>query len=274
MSEQELTANPSTVNEEPQEQVFEYQPVDEKGTNLGRMVRIKYKTHEEFVQGMVNANQEAVRSFYRLKAQKATVAVPQKTFKPTPLTADEEIQVGLEAQNPTTFASAVEKVVKSRLPIADLEKSAREAEQAQYQNRVTAALLTFQRNHLHDFYDCHANGLMLGNWLKSNDLALDNPDNMEIAYAALQDQLAVNPATQVTAPAVEPTPTANPTVTVQRTVSSGLVPGQQSGIRPIKKTGLSKKDAIALVRNKPEYNKIQRGVGQVTLDQLNAALNS
>jgi hypothetical protein len=245
MSEQETADNPTVV----EKQVYQYQPVDEQGNAIGRPTRIEYETPEELIQKMEQWNQEAVRTIYRLKSQKAAPPAKQEpTFKAKPLSADEEFQAGLEAQMPAKFGDAVMKVVNSRLPITDLEESVKRTAAAERRAGAQAAMFEFIRNHPHDFYNCHANGKMMGDWIIANGYDITSSDSIEAAFAALQDSLAVNPSP---APAAEPThaATVNPTPQA-RTASSGLVPGGLNGVKPVKATGLSKKAAIAIIKAK------------------------
>jgi hypothetical protein len=250
----ELDAVNPPVEETPEKQVYQYQPVDEQGNPIGRPTRFEYSSIEEFQQKMEKANTEAVRALFRIKNQKPVAAKPERKFEPEPLTADAEYQAGLELQNPATAGDAVLKLVKSRLPITDIEKDARETAAARRKAGAQAAMYEFCRRHLHDFYDCHANGKMMGEWIIANGYDITSVDSIEVAFTALADQLAqspVVPPAEVTPPAANPAPA--------RSASSGIVPGGLNGVKPIKGAGLTKKAAIAIIRakhtNPAEYRK-------------------
>jgi len=238
MSEQEVAANPPAETEE---QIHEFQPVDENGNPLGRPTRIKYTTTEELIEKMQLANQEAVRALYRMKNSKPPAARPETKFEPEKLSTDAEYQAGLEAQNPATFGDAVVKVVKSRLPITAIETEVKETAAARRKANAERAMYVFLRNHLHDFYDCHANGKMMGEWIVANGYDF-TPESLELAFVALADQLAQSP-TPATPPAANP-------ASAPRTAASGLMPGGLNGVKPIRGAGLSKKAAIAIIRAK------------------------
>jgi hypothetical protein len=245
MNEQETAVNPPVEEAPAETQIYQYQPVDEQGNPIGRPTRFEYSTIEEFQQKMERANQEAVRALFRLKNQKPAPAKPETKFQPEALTADQEYQAGLELQNPATAGDAVLKLVKSRLPITDIEKDAKETAAARRRAGAEAAMYQFLQRHLHDFYNCHANGKMMGEWIIANGYDITSPDSLEAAFAALADQLAQSP---VAPPADVPPVAANPAPA--RSASSGIEPGRFNGIKPVKSAGLTKKAAIAIIRAK------------------------
>jgi hypothetical protein len=135
----------------------------------------------------------------------------------------------------------------------------------------------FMTRHVDDYNRCEANAKILSGYLKDNDLEW-TVDNLELAFAATESQLAPRPAPvaavpepkpadnppvevpQAPAPVavaaitpaapaaaetpVAPAPAANPQAPAARPgVNSGLIPGQMSAVRPVDKpVGLTKKD--------------------------------
>lgn len=248
---EEQVANPPAIdpaaNDTPAEQVYEYQVTDENKQPVGRPVRIKYRTQDELIKGMEKANAEAVLAYHRLKSAKPTSVKPEAPA-PKPMTADEEYQAGLELQNPATAGKAVRKLIENQIPLSEIERESKEARKSRANADAEAAMYAFCRSHVTDFYDCHANGKILGEYLRDNQLAVTS-DNLEIAFAATQDRLAANPSVTALPPQTEDNPPAERT----RQAATGIMPGEFRGNRTPaqRKPGLTKKD-IGDMRKTPE----------------------
>lgn len=258
---QELARVAAEEAAKPKKIVLDYQIKDEDGNPIGRPTHLEATSEEEMRQKMIEAHTQATRAFHRLKKQKISFKQPDQTSAPAPM-SDQDIIAAL--QDVQSKDSSKADAAQQRLMENERRKAAHETEQI----RQKGVSLEFLKKHLHDFNNCQANVQLIGSYIEENQLVW-TLDNLEIAFNALESELApvvkpvapvtpVNPApvtpapavaTQTTPPAVRPevivpapvTPPANPAPAQPRPgVNGGLVPGQQSGSRPVAKpTGLT-----------------------------------
>jgi hypothetical protein len=137
--------------------------------------------HLEVSRALNRANQH----IDTLKNKRPTPARVQPDLRPKPMTADEQLEVGLQMQDPRKAAAAIEKVIESRVaPVATAVENQGKNLDIEARRRIAGEF--FSR---HPEYNLSANGQMLGRWLQENgyDFTLDN---IEIAFATLQDRLA------------------------------------------------------------------------------------
>jgi hypothetical protein len=245
----------------PKKLVVEYQVKDEEGNPLGRPTHLEATTAEEMIEKMKEAHIQATRAFHRLKKQKITFK--EQPPQQIPAQSDAELlsaMKDLKSDDPQKQLEAVRKVqrVESEKVKAESDQKLAEVNELRRQEQVSFQFLARHRN---DFNNCQANIELIKTYFMENELAW-TLDNLEIAFHALESELApvavpvapappvnpvvvtpaVIPATPVAPVAVQPvTPTpvqtappANPVAAAPRPgVNGGLVPGQSSATRPV-----------------------------------------
>ena len=212
-------------------------PINDRAGNP-RFTNIVGETPGEVVSKLALANLEVARALNRsnqhietLKNKKPTPARQALDLKGKPLTDDERVQVGLELQDPRKAAAAIEKVVESRIvPVVNAVQD--QGQTLDIEARKKVAKEFFAR---HPDYNLSANGQMLGQWLSSNGYEF-TLDNIEIAFATLQDRLARIPARAPdnappdnAAPGNEPPNPGTPPTPQRRAPVGGISNSQVSG---------------------------------------------
>ena len=205
-----------------------------------RFTNIVGESPEDVAVKIAEANIQVSRALDRankhidtLKNKKPTVRRAPANLRPTPLNDDDRVQVGLDLQDPRKAAAAIEKVVESRVaPVAgELE---RQGETLDLEARKRVARDFFGR---HPEYNLSANGALLGKWLSENGYEF-TLDNIEIAFANLQDRLARKPeprndpppsVVDNAAPGNEPPNPGNPPPPIRRAPVGGISNSQVSG---------------------------------------------
>ena len=234
-----------------------------------RFTNLTADTPAELVTKIAKANLEVSRALNRSNQHIETLkktptpkrAAPNLETKP--LTPDEQVQVGLDAQDPRKAAEAIKKVVESVVPVAQIKgEIERQGQDAERDRRVRVAREFFGR---HPEYNTHANGALLGKWLNENGYEF-SVDNIEIAFVALQDRLAPihppaprndpPPAPVIpdnAAPGNEPPNSGTPPALPRRAPTSGISNSQASG-RPASATVLTRQQALEMLYKRPrEY---------------------
>jgi hypothetical protein len=257
--------------------VQEYQADDEHKNPIGRSTHLEAHSWVELSQKQKEAHTQATRAFHRLKTQKTTFNREQ-VVGPVLMTDTELIQAAEDLKSDNREKSdAADRKIRADQILKDQQKLTIDRENA-HQKQVAYEWMT---RHISDFTPCEANSKILSAYLKDNDLEW-SVDNLELAFAATESQLApkeasvvavpvpelvdnppaavpqepapvpaaaITPAPVVAAPEVPavPAPAVNPQAPVARPgVNAGLIPGQQTGQRPlVKPAGLTKKDIKA-----------------------------
>lgn len=227
----EPTANPVEV-------VLEYQPTDEQGNPIGKKTVIKGATWEEVARKQTEVNIQAIRAYNRLK----TTTPQQKPVETArkPLSVDEEAQATYELLDPSKARKGLRTLMEAEFGISELQqeaKAGREARAALNRQRVGVA---WAKEHP-EYYDCAANGQMLATFLNGNNLEW-TPENLDYAFASVQDQLAEKPTSA---------PPANP-ATRRPQAGPDVVPGSLNGAPGAKPKALTKADYLNMAKNKPD----------------------
>jgi hypothetical protein len=232
-----------------------------------RFTNIIGDTPEEVAVKIAQANIEVTRALNRanqhidtLKNKKPTPLRPAPNLAGTPLTSEEQVQVGLDLQDPRKAAAAVEKVVQSRVtPVA--QEVSRQATTLNIDERRRIAR-EFIAAHTHDYYSNDANGMMLNQYLKEHGYEY-TLDSLEVAFAALQGHLAQKPAAPAApgneppaepsnaAPGNEPPNPGNPSPQQRRAPVGGLTNSQASS-RPASELTLTKEQALHMLYKEPQ----------------------
>jgi hypothetical protein len=261
----------------PKKIIVEYQATDENDQPIGRPTHLEAFSWEEMSKKQQEAHVQATRAFHRLKVQKTTFNREQPVV-PATMTDMELIQAAEDLKSDNREkADAADRKIRADQILKDQQKLSIDRENAR-QKQVAYEWMT---RHISDFTPCEANSKILSAYLKDNDLEW-SVDNLELAFAATESQLApkeapvvavpvpelvdnppavvpqepapvpaaaITPAPVVAAPEVPavPAPAVNPQAPVARPgVNAGLIPGQQTGQRPlVKPAGLTKKDIKA-----------------------------
>jgi hypothetical protein len=201
--------------------------------------------------------------------KRATPARTRVNLKPAAMTEEEKVQLGLDVQDPRKAADAIQKVVESRVsPVAgEVERQGEETERER-RLRIAGQFITLHR---HDYYNVEANGLALRGYIERNGLEYDL-DNLEIAFAAMQDQLAQRPAPAAprndpppdpgnapAAPGNDPPNPGTPSSQPRGAAPVGGISDRQASGRPAGAPGtpiLTRVEAYnMLYNNRPEYER-------------------
>lgn len=194
----------------PKKFIKKFQATDEDGNPLGSPTYLEAASQAELDEKWENSYNHAVRAYHRLRKQKTTFKSAEEPVA-KPLT-DEQLLAAtedLDSKDPQKRLQAVRKIASAE---SEAEKAkAREAEQAAIGARESYLFMTRHRD---DFNPCEANGKIIGEYLKANDLSW-TADNLELAFIATESQLApvVATAPAVQTPVTPATPAANPAVT-------------------------------------------------------------
>ena len=235
--------------------------LDRKGSP--RFTNLIADSPEELVTKIAQANLEISRALDRsqkhietLKNKKPTPARAPVDLKPKTMTADEQMSIGLDLQDPRKAAAAIEKVVESRVaPVVNVVEQQSQALDIEERRRIA---LAFFRNHPE--YSTSANGGLLAKWLSENGYEF-TLDNIEIAFATIQDRLAripppapapPNALPDNAPPANEPNP-GTPPAQPRRAPVGGIRSDQATGI-PARELTLTRAQALEMLHKRPrEY---------------------
>lgn len=267
--EQEAVRKAAEEAAKPKKVSIDYQVRDEEGNPIGRPTHLEAATEEELRVKLIEAHTQATRAFHRLKKQKLTFKPAEQPTAKVGM-SDQDLLAAMRDVRSDDAVKALEAQKKITKNEVDKQREEERAQTAALQEelRQKQVSLSFLHAHANDFNNCQANVKLVGDYIQNNELEW-TLDNLEIAFNALESELApvvkpvapvapVNPApapapapavtTQVTPPAVQPqviapAPAAapNPAPAAPRPgVNGGLVPGQQSGSRPaVKPAGLT-----------------------------------
>lgn len=163
-----------------------------------RFTNLVADTIEELVQKQAAQNIEVARALERSSKRfetlnrRPTTKVAAAEIKATPLTPEEEIQVGLDSQDPRKAASAIKRVVQSVVPVAEITTEVqRQAKTLDLQARFDIVRQFVKNNK--DYLPIEANNALLNRYLIQNDLEF-TVANLEYAAAALAPNLVARPA--------------------------------------------------------------------------------
>ncbi len=207
--------------------IQEYQVADDSGNPIGRSTHLEAHSWVELVTKQREAHTQATRAFSRLKNQKTTFKAPVApiTIPEVPLMSDtDRIQAALDLNSDDETV-----VVKAdrKLRADDIMRAQRnEAIQAE-EKRQKLASEEFKLRHTNDFNPCQANAAILINYLKENKLEW-TVDNLELAFAATEPQLAPKeaPVAEVPVPAV----VVNPPAAVPTETVAPVIPAQPAAV--------------------------------------------
>jgi len=241
----------------------EGKPINDRAGNP-RFTNIVGESPAEVVSKLALANLEVSRALNRsnqhietLKHKKPTPVRQAPDLKGKALTSDEQTQIGLDVQDPRKAAAAIEKVVESRLaPVVTAVQDQGQTIDIEARKRVAREF--FAR---HPEYNLSANGQMLGQWVATNGYEF-TVDNIEIAFATLQDRLAripprapANAAPDNAAPGNEPPNPGTPPTQQRRAPVGGLSNSQVSGTPVSKQHFPYTRDQLLkmAMKNDPKY---------------------
>ena len=232
--------------------IFEFQHTDEKGnpiidprTGKQGFTNLTGKSWQEIAEKQKEAYINVTRALVRARNHKPVAKEPEPQAKE--LSPEEERQAAADLQDPLKARAAVRKLSGSD----DIEAQQKAAKDAKYKADAQKAAYQFMSSHMNDYYPCQANSAVLSKFITDNELDPTVVDNYEVAFNAVQNQLAERPAppAQTPAPIQEIVPPSPP----KKESSGGIQPGELSGQRPAqRKKNEITKEAINEMRRTPE----------------------
>lgn len=238
-------ATPAAANPAPEELVLEYQPTDGNNVPIGNKTIIKGATWEEIARKQITVNEMAVRAYRR--ERDAREALSKQIVRDTPaptMTAEEEIQLTAQLNDPSKARQALRRLsgmdeIEKELKVSREQRAAQQRAQIAYEWMGARP----------EFYNCDANGAILREYIETNNLDWSF-ENLDIAYAATQDRLAVRPTSTPPAEANPVPPASRPRATPD------IRPGELNGTPAPKSKGLTKADYLKMgVRDPKEYQR-------------------
>jgi hypothetical protein len=224
---------------EPKKIVVDYQVRDEAGNPIGRPTHLEASTEEEMRAKLITAHEQATRAFHRLKAQKVQSLkdvqqrTPETAVVPSQLSDADLINAikELKSEDPVKALEAHRRLTKAETDKVAAEKQV-ELDKINELRRQEQVSFKFLSDHKHDFNNCEANIKLIKEYFEENQLPWTS-DNLEVAFHALESELApvavqVVPAAQSANPA-SATPTATPTAVVAAPQPTVTVPPTPSG---------------------------------------------
>jgi hypothetical protein len=278
----EITPEPAPLPEEP-EKIYEYQPTDELGRNLGGKQVLKYRTQDELAQKLTEQNVLLVRKLReQTKKRRLGTIDPEDIpdtapkfdtpldFTPRQLTSEDRIQLSRDLLDPERFDQA--------------NSTMCEATFGQKPEAIRQTLATLQTTSLRllakseadafvsgtpGYYKCQENFETITNWMLKNNLSPVR-DNFKRAYDAMLKAELLIEAPAVIVPTVEIAPvlpapvpaTLEPAPEPSRPVvprmASGLTREQAADI-----SGAVKSTADDIVYDQPVKDRFGKPTGHV-----------
>lgn len=174
-------------------QIFEE---DEK-TPIGRPTHFECGSLFEAFLKTRTAHALSTRAYSRLRRQKLTFQERAKTA----LSGDQikaAATAALQAQDPTKMEEAILATIESQYKELD-DKQAKQAGEL-----IRAAIqIEFRSRHVHDYYNCQANGQAISAYLAANNLEF-TLDNLEAAFIDLSEQGRLVPVPRSATKSAEP----------------------------------------------------------------------
>jgi hypothetical protein len=249
-----------------------------------RFTNIVADTPGDLVRKLGQANLEVARALDRSSRRFETLSARQPTarpapveIRPTPLTPDERVQVGLDMQDPRKGADAVQRVVESAVPLKEMATEiARQGKVLDTQARMSIAREFVAANK--DYLPIEANNAMLNQYLLANNLEFSVP-NLEFAAAVLGTRLVERPhnspapSPDNASPDNAPTNQGTPPAQERRAPASGIRNSQVSDRPASSATVLTRQQALDMLYKEPrKYEAWMRDPQKYKI--LNAALAS
>ena len=211
--------------------IFEFQHTDEQGnpiidprTGKPAFTNLTGATEKEVLEKLKDSYLNVTRAFARVRNHKP-VPKPEQPAKKE-LSAEEERQAATDLQDPSKARAAIRKLTG----VENIEAEQERLQKAKAEADAKAAAYQFLSAHLTDFYPCQANSAVMTKYITDNELDPTVLDNYEIAFNAVQDQLAQRPAP----PAPPAPPKIEPEIQPEapKKAATGIQPGTLSGQRP------------------------------------------
>jgi hypothetical protein len=221
---------PETIQTETSKKIiFEFKHTDEQGnpiidprTGQQAFTNLAADTQEEMNEKMKQSYLNVMRALARVRGAKPVAKEPERSA--VQMTPEQERQLVTEVVDPVKGREAIRKLAG----VEDLEKSQAKTKEMQDAAAAERASYQFMNRHMDDYFRCAANGKLISDYIKENDLDPRVADNYEIAFQNVQHRLAERPAP----PKVEPEIPEPP----KRQAAGGIQPGELSGHRTIQRT--------------------------------------
>lgn len=262
-----------------EEKVFEFQPTDEFDRPIGGLQRFTYKTDEELREKMKKQNVELNRQLRKLNRDIRLGTTVEETIPdnverytedykivPTPLTAEERLQLVQDMQDPEKFDGAQARLVAAS--VGDPAKIIQRLNETGEQNAILLAEkeIQFFLQSTPEYYKCEENKQTLCDYMVKNKLR-PKKDNFTYAFQTLKDAgLLLEPPTPPPAvvippPAVVPEAIIPPVAEVPRPqarpTASGLTRSNSSDTGPAPKKGYTEAE-MNRMSSKEYYDKVTK----------------
>lgn len=244
---------------QPEEKMYEYQPVNEDGIPIGGKQVIKYHTQDELIQKMQKNHEEAIRQIRRLNTKVRLGVdfddqIPQEApryeenafLQPRDLTAEEKLQIARDMMDPEKVQEAYDRLSEARFGARPevVTKLVNDTQMNEEALRAKAEGEAFVEE-TPEYLNCPANAKVIVNWLQKNGLKPVR-QNFRLAYKTLDEAglLLKRPIVREAAPAsAVPVPPANtqPDPQVPSRITNEPV---AQPVRPVREiSGLSRSNA-------------------------------
>jgi hypothetical protein len=176
-----------------------YPLTDESGQPLldrnqkPRFTNLVADSIEELVQKQAQANLEVARALERSSRRfdalnrQPTKKTPATKLEGKPLTQEEKVQIGLDAQDPRKAADAMQRVVESVVPVKEITQEVQRQGQSMDLNARKEIARAFIAGHK-DYLPIEANNALLNRYIIEQNLEF-SVENLEFAAAAMADKL-------------------------------------------------------------------------------------
>jgi hypothetical protein len=188
----------------PKKYVYEFQAKDEAGNSIGNKTHLEATSLEELERKKEASYENAVRAIDRLKRQKVTRRIaeaPITIMSPEELAEAAKDLTSTDAEKRTAAAQKIQEnsTLEARQKLAVATENAKQE----------AAAFRFMAKHIKDYNPCQANGQIVDTFMRENDLDW-TVDNLEVAFANCESQLAPVEGSEPVVTISEPAPAANP----------------------------------------------------------------
>jgi hypothetical protein len=227
-------------------------------TNLiGDTVEDVVRKQSESMLEVSRALERSTKRFETLSGRTPAPATPRAEIKATALTAEESVQVGLDAQDPRKAAAAIARVVESVVPVKEITAEVQRTSQSIDLEQRKRIAREFIAQNADSYLPVEANNAMLNAYLIKHGLAF-TVDNLEFASAACAPQLAratprpnndPPPSHQNDPPQNDPPNSGAPPSPQRRTPVGGIRNSQVSDRPGSGDVILTKKQAYDMLRN-------------------------
>ena len=179
-----------------------------------RVTNLVADSPEELVAKIASSNLELARTLERsnkrfetINNRRPTPRVAAAEIAAKPLTPDERMQVGIDAQDPRKAADAIQRVIESTVPVREITAEVERQGKTVDRNERIRISREFVGKNRETYLAVDANNAMLNQYLAQKGLEF-TVENLEYAAGILADRLVEPPRRATPAPqnAAQPSP--------------------------------------------------------------------